>query len=102
MSPRTVKIVKRIVFLGHLLSHSTDDAAKTQTFMSASKRILEERIHGEFWAPRISWKPLPGFWMRYEGCGKEKLKAHAANRDEWNTFWNYCENAMEKAEQGHN
>jgi hypothetical protein len=98
MSPQRVTKLKKLLFLGNLLSHSTEDAAKTQTFVSASKEIFDKHVHGEFWAPYISWKPLPGVWMRYKGCGKEKLKPHGANKDEWNRFWIYCEDIMKKAD----
>jgi hypothetical protein len=98
MSASSVKKVKRLVFLGHLISHSTDDAAKTQTFVSASSLISEKQVHGEFWAPKISWIPFPGFWMRYKGCGKEELKPKGADKEEWLRFWTFLSDAMIKAD----
>jgi hypothetical protein len=97
MSVAAVRRVKKIVFLGFLISHSNKDAAKTQTYLSASDRVTEEDIHGQFWAPRISWKPLPGHWMRYQGCRREQLKLHASNHDDWGALWTYCEESMAKA-----
>jgi hypothetical protein len=99
MSLATARRIKKIVFLGFLISHSNEDAAKTQTYLSASDRVAEEDVHGQFWAPLISWKPLPGYWMRYQGCRREPLKPHAANPDDWAAFWKYCEVAMEKANE---
>jgi hypothetical protein len=86
-----------VVFLGFLISHSNEDAAKTQTYLSASDTVLEQDVHGQFWEPRISWKPLPGYWMRYQGCHQDPLKPHAANPDDWSAMWKFCEDAMATA-----
>jgi NAD(P)-dependent dehydrogenase (short-subunit alcohol dehydrogenase family) len=98
MSPASVKIFKRLVFLGFLLSHSTEDSAKTQTFLSASKRIPEENVHGEYWKITNSWWPTPGSWMRYTGSVKEELKPHGADKAEWKKFWGFCDEAVKKVE----
>jgi hypothetical protein len=96
MSVTNVKRLKKLVFLGNLISHSNEDAAKTQTFVSGSKLISEKNVHGEFWEPHMSWVPIPGIWMKYQGCGQEKLKPHASNPDEWEKFWVFCEDAVKK------
>lgn len=98
ISPAGAKIFKRVVFLGFLISHSTEDAAKTQTYVSACKKIGEEEIHGELWAPTYSLWPTPWSWMTYTRCDTEKLQPHGADREEWKKFWEYCENAVRKAE----
>jgi hypothetical protein len=98
MTVAATRKIKKIVFLGFLISHSNEDAAKTQTYLSASDAVIDEDIHGQFWEPRISWKPIPGRWMRYQGCRQEQLKPHASNPDDWSAFWAFCEDAMAKAD----
>jgi len=98
MSPSAVKIFKSFVFLGFLISHTTEDAAKTQTYVSANKRISEERIHGELWIPTYSLWPTPWSWMGYTGSITEKLQPHAADMAEWKKLWEFCEEAVKKAE----
>lgn len=98
ISPSGAKMFKRLVFLGFLISHSTEDAAKTQTYVSACKQVGEEGLHGELWVPAYSMWPTPWSWMRWTGCVPEKLTPHGADRDEWKKFWEYCDNAVKKAE----
>lgn len=94
MTPQKVQGLKRILFVGYLLSYSPEDAAKTQTYLSASPLVSEKHITGEFWSPLVSWKPIPGYWMRYKKCRREKLRSFAERPDEWAKFWEYCEAAM--------
>lgn len=98
ISPSGAEIFKRFVFLGFLISHSTEDAAKTQTFVSATKRVEEEGIHGVLWVPKYSLWPTPWTWMAYTGSVQEELKPHGADREEWKKYWEYCEEAIRKAE----
>lgn len=100
MSPSAVKIFKRFVFLGFLISHTNEDAAKTQTYVSASKRVSDEHIHGELWVPTTSMWPTPWSWMRYTGSVTEKIQPHAADKAEWKKFWDFCDEAVKKAEVG--
>ena len=100
MSPSAVKIFKRFVFLGFLISHTNEDAAKTQTYVSASKRVSDEHIHGELWVPTNSLWPTPWSWMRYTGSVIEKLQPHATDKAEWKRFWDFCDEAVKKAEGG--
>jgi hypothetical protein len=100
MSPSAVKIFKSFVFLGFLISHTNEDAAKTQTYVSASKRVSDEHIHGELWVPTNSLWPTPWSWMRYTGSITEKLQPHATDKAEWKKFWDFCDEAVKKAEGG--
>ena len=100
MSPSAVKTFKRFVFLGFLISHTNEDAAKTQTYVSASKRVSDEHIHGELWVPTNSLWPTPWSWMRYTGSVIEKVQPHATDKAEWKRFWDFCDEAVKKAEGG--
>lgn len=100
ISPTGAKVFKRVVFLGFLISHSTEDAAKTQTYVSACKKVDEEGIHGELWVPTYSLWPTPWSWLAYTRSTPEVLKPNGADKAEWKKFWEYCEDAVRKSESG--
>jgi NAD(P)-dependent dehydrogenase (short-subunit alcohol dehydrogenase family) len=76
-------------FLGLFLRNSTLDSAKTQVVLSASKRVGEEKVRGEFWAPIFSWL---GY---YQGSQKEELVTQLArDEEEWRKLWERCESAV--------
>jgi hypothetical protein len=95
MTAKGVQRVKKLVFLGGLLSNTTEDSAKTQTYLSAFAE-LPNNTTGQFWAPSVSFLPLPGFWMRYKRCQAEKLKPNAVDEKSWKKFWDFCAEAMAK------
>jgi len=73
------------------MRNSTLDAAKTQVTLSASKRVSDEKVGGEFWAPVFNWR---GSYLRSE---KEELVTELANdEEEWKRLWDCCESAVKK------
>lgn len=90
VSPFFERVIKN--FLGLFLRNSTSDAAKTQIVLSASKKIREDKIHGEFWVPVFSWG---GYYLRSQ---KEEITSTLANdEDEWRKLWDFCEEAVNKS-----
>jgi NAD(P)-dependent dehydrogenase (short-subunit alcohol dehydrogenase family) len=78
-------------FLGLFLRNSTKDAAKTQVTLSASKKVGEEKVRGEFWVPIFDWR---GYYVRSE---KEELATELArDEEEWKRLWDCCEGAVAK------
>jgi hypothetical protein len=98
LTEKGVERLKKAVFFGGLLSYTTEDSAKTQTYLSAYSE-LPDNTTGQFWAASVSLLPLPGFWMRYKRCRPEKLKPHAADEKNWKKFWDFCAEAMVKAKR---
>jgi NAD(P)-dependent dehydrogenase (short-subunit alcohol dehydrogenase family) len=91
MSPTANRWVKWMVTLGYNVGNTVEDCAKTQTFLSASRKVREDRVGGEYWVPRINWR------LRYVGCQKEELNALGKNEAEWKRMWEFCEEAVRKA-----
>jgi len=89
MSPFFQRALKNV--LGLFMRNTTLDAAKTQVLLSASLKVREENVRGEFWMPAFSWW---GNWLR---SGKEELVTALA-RDEgaWKRLWEFCEGAVAK------
>lgn len=82
-------------FLGLFLRNSTQDAAKTQVTLSASKMVGEEKVRGEFWAPIFDW------WGYYLKSDKEELATKLAmDEEEWKKLWDCCEGAVKKYDEG--
>lgn len=87
VSPHFEKAIKN--FLGLFLRNSTSDAAKTQIVLSASRKVREDEVHGEFWVPIFSWR---GYYLRSQ---REKITSVLANdEDEWAKLWKFCEKAV--------
>jgi hypothetical protein len=70
---------------------SARDAARTQVFLSASNKIREKKVHGEYWAPTWSWR------QTYSGSQKEELRTTLAKDEkELKLLWNFCKDAVSK------
>jgi len=92
VSPFLEKAIKS--FLGLFLRTSTLDAAKTQVFLSASMKIGQEKVHGEYWVPIFSW------WGHYLRSQKEDITSKlASDEDEWKKLWSFCEEAVNKVRE---
>lgn len=66
------------------------DAAKTQTYLAASKEVVEKNVHAEYWVPNWTWR-----W-KYINCGEEKLGAVAKNTVEQKKLWELSERIVQK------
>lgn len=78
-------------FLGLFMRNTTRDSAKTQVFLSASKRVIEENIHGQYWTPVWSWR------QSYVRSRKDELAGLAKDEKEWKLLWEFCETTTAKA-----
>ena len=96
MGPQALRWMKAILSCGYMLTHSVEDAAKTQIFMSASKVVREGNIHGEYWVISSAWWPTVGHWPTYQGSIKENLTVLGADREEWRKLWDFCVRAVRK------
>ncbi|KAH0542146.1 hypothetical protein FGG08_003446 [Glutinoglossum americanum] len=74
----------------NLIGNSTTDAAKTQVFLAASKRVHEDDVHGEYWVPLFSWS------SRYCECKSEAITKVAADEEEQRKLWAFCEEIVGK------
>lgn len=72
-------------------SNSTIDAAKTQTYLAASKDIRERDVHGQYWEPIFGWTGS------YKSCHKVEYSALALDETEQKKLWNFSEEALQKA-----
>ena len=89
VGPWGLSLVKN--FLGLFMRNTTRDSAKTQVFLSASKRVVEENIHGQYWIPVWSWG------ASYLRSRKEELGALARDEEEWRLLWEFCEATVANA-----
>ena len=71
--------------------NSNIDAAKTQVYLAASKEVVEQNIHAEYWAPNWTWR-----W-NYINCREEKLGPVPNNVEEQKKLWDLSERAVQKA-----
>ncbi len=75
------------------MRQTPQDSAKTQMVLSASKIVRETDVHGEYWAPKWSWT------QSYIRSEKLELKTNLAkDEEEWRRLWEFCENAVVKAQ----
>lgn len=78
-------------FLG-FVANTNEDAAKTQTYLAASREVKEKNIHGQYWAPVWSWT------YTYVSCKEElPLTDLAKDREEQRKLWDFSEKALQKA-----
>lgn len=86
------QVVEKLVrWSSNFIANTVADAAKTQTVLAASKRVVEEDVHGEYWAPTWSWTQV------YKGTGKGSMSALMKDEDEWRKLWEFSEGAVRKA-----
>jgi hypothetical protein len=78
------------------MRNTTRDSAKTQVFLSASKRVIEENIHGQYWIPVWSWG------QSYLKSQKEELVGLASDVEEWKLLWEFCEDTTAKVPLAYN
>ena len=73
------------------VSNTTQDAAKTQTWLAAHGDVKTKDIHGQYWTPVWSWT------LGYLACKKANLTALASDKEEQRKLWDYSEDAVKKA-----
>ena len=71
--------------------NSVEDASKTQTYLAASAQILQQDVHGQFWAPVWSWT------QRYLRCRAASLTELARDEEKQKQLWAFCERATDMA-----
>lgn len=69
--------------------NSVEDASKTQTYLAASAQVLQQDVHGQYWAPVCSWT------QRYLRCRAEQLTELARDEEKQKQLWAFSEQAME-------
>ncbi|KAL8857331.1 MAG: hypothetical protein Q9178_006097 [Gyalolechia marmorata] len=69
--------------------NTVEDASKTQTYLAASAQIPQQDVHGQYWAPVLSWT------QRYLGCRAEQLTELARDEEKQKQLWSFSERAME-------
>jgi NAD(P)-dependent dehydrogenase (short-subunit alcohol dehydrogenase family) len=74
-----------------LVGNTTLDSAKTQTFLAASKTVVDGNVHGQYWMPNFSWN---GY---YVNCGPGKMTQLSEDVEERQKLWDFSEKAVEKA-----
>ena len=74
------------------VGNTTQDSAKTQTYLAASREITEKNVHGQYWAPIWSWK------SKYVLCKEElPLTELGSDQEEQRKLWDFSEKALQKA-----
>ncbi|KAI4099297.1 MAG: hypothetical protein LQ339_006089 [Xanthoria mediterranea] len=71
--------------------NSVEDASKTQTYLAASGQVLQQDVHGQFWAPVWSWT------QRYLRCRAAPLTELARDEEKQKQLWAFCERATDMA-----
>ncbi|KAI9893330.1 MAG: hypothetical protein M1814_000460 [Vezdaea aestivalis] len=73
IGPRLEKLIR---WLTKLFSNSTEDCAKTQTYLAASAAVTEGDIRGQYWRPKFSWT------FKYKSCARQPLGPLASDEEE--------------------
>ena len=72
--------------------NTTQDSAKTQTYLAASREVQERNIHGQYWAPIWSWN------SKYVECKEDiPLTELGSDQEEQEKLWKFSERALQKA-----
>ena len=75
-----------------LTGNTNEDAAKTQTWLAASKEVRDKGVKGEYYAPEWSWT------LRWLRCKTEPLTSLGNDQGEQKKLWEFSEEgALAKA-----
>ena len=79
-----------------MFGSTSEDVAKTQVYLAASKEIREKDVHGQYWTPTVTWR------QRYAQCHDQGLTALGKDEEEQRKLWKFSEAALKKYNEGQN